>query len=186
MPASPRPAVFLDRDGVLIENRDDYVRSLDHALPIPGAFAALGAYCQAHPHVAVVLVTNQAGLGKGIITQGIVEQVHAACRRWAAEHHGRIDAIYVCPDARDGLSECRKPRPGLLLQAARDLGLDLTRSVMIGDALTDVQAGLNAGARAVLLRTGRGGDQELLVRAAGLAVPVCDDLAQALDLIEGP
>jgi D-glycero-D-manno-heptose 1,7-bisphosphate phosphatase len=182
-----RPGLFLDRDGVLIENREAYVRSLDQAVPIPGAFEALGAFCQASPGHAVVLVTNQAGLGKGIIAQGVVDEIHAACRAWAKAAGARIDAIYVCPDATDGLSECRKPRPGMLLQAARDLELDLADSVMIGDALTDIQAGHNAGTRAILLRTGRGAAHEALVRAAGLAVPIYDDLAAALaDLARAP
>ncbi len=181
-----RPAVFLDRDGVLIENRDAYVRSLDQAVPIPGAFEALGVFCQASPLHAIVLVTNQAGLGKGIITQAIVDQIHAACHDWALAARARIDAVYVCPDAEDGLSECRKPRPGMLLQAARELGLDLARSVMIGDALSDIQAGHNAGTQAILLRTGRGAAQEALVRATGLAVPIYDDLAAALAALARP
>lgn len=150
--------IFLDRDGVIVENKDEYVRSWDDVQFIPGALAAL-AHLNGHGY-KVVIVTNQAGVGRGILTlaqaqalnQQIVQAIEAA--------GGKVDAAYLCPHAPDELCSCRKPKPGMLLQAAEELAIDLGRSWMIGDAWTDLQAGVAAGAMAIgLVRTGRGAHQ---------------------------
>jgi D-glycero-D-manno-heptose 1,7-bisphosphate phosphatase len=95
-----------------------------------------------------------------------------------------VDGVYVCPHRPEASCACRKPAPGLLLRAAAELGLDLDASLMIGDALSDVQAGLAAGARPALVLTGRGADQAPLLAAAGLsAVPIAADLAVALSVL---
>ncbi len=175
-----RPALFLDRDGVIIENRADYVRTWEDVVFYPRALEALRLLRDA-PY-AIVIVTNQSAVGRGIIT---LEEAESINRRVAAHiraHGGRVDGLYMCPHAPSEGCACRKPQPGMLLQAARDLHLDLARSWMVGDALTDVQAGQAAGvAQTVLLRTGRGMAQALLLQDAHLdGVLVVDDLLNLL------
>jgi D-glycero-D-manno-heptose 1,7-bisphosphate phosphatase len=180
----PRPAVFLDRDGVLNENRADHVRTWEQVVFLPGVFEAMQRLAGS-PFV-VVVVTNQSAVGRGLmsaqtlatINQGIVQQVQQA--------GGRIDALYACPHGPDAGCPCRKPRPGMLLQAAQDLAIDLERSYLVGDAVSDVEAGLAAGCRPILVRTGRGEKQMAGLVANGLEdVPVMADLGAAVAWILG-
>jgi D-glycero-D-manno-heptose 1,7-bisphosphate phosphatase len=180
-PITPlHPAIFLDRDGVVIENRTEYVRSWEDVDIFPAAVKAL-AGLTAGPH-KIVLVTNQSAVGRGIIT---LQEAQAINRKLviALEKVGcRIDGVFLCPHAPEAHCDCRKPRPGLLLQAARALALDPARSVMIGDAWTDLLAGQAAGVRQLaLVRTGRGEQQLALPPPAELhSWGVYADLAEAL------
>jgi D-glycero-D-manno-heptose 1,7-bisphosphate phosphatase len=176
-----QPAIFLDRDGVIIENCSNYVRSWADVEVFPQALEALAAV--RHSPYRIVLVTNQSAVGRGHISIETAEAINDRLLALIREAGGRVDAVYMCPHGPDDGCDCRKPRPGLLLRAAEELDLDLSRSVMIGDALTDVQAGQSAGVRqAILLRTGRGGDQERLPAAGNLPpFVVYDTLADALD-----
>lgn len=181
-----QPAIFLDRDGVIIENRSDYVRSWADVEVFPQALQALAALSRG-PYL-VVLVTNQSAVGRGHISAATAAGINDRLLEVIREAGGRVDAVYMCPhDPADGCA-CRKPRPGLLRRAAEELDLALERSVMIGDALTDIQAGQAAGVgRCVLLRTGRGRDQERLPEAAGLPpFTVYDDLLAALNSLPEP
>jgi D-glycero-D-manno-heptose 1,7-bisphosphate phosphatase len=180
-PAStvPRPAIFLDRDGVIIENRADYVKTLAEVRFIPGALAALARV--AHWPGAIVVVTNQSAIGRGLVTRAAADAINAHVRQQVEAAGGRLDGIFMCPHAPGHGCDCRKPGPGLLRQAAEVLHLDLPASVMIGDAVSDVQAGRAAGTRAMLVRTGRGAEQAIELARAGLGhVPVATDLAAAL------
>lgn len=185
MPAeSPafRPAVFLDRDGVIIANRDDYVKSIDEVVYLPGALAALARL--AVSQYLVVIVTNQSAIGRGILPAETAEAIGLHVIGRIRREGGRIDRMYVCPHTPDDNCDCRKPKPGLLLRAARELPLDLSGSWMVGDALSDAQAALAAGVRPILVRTGRGTEQADLSEANGLNhVPVVADLAEAVGLI---
>jgi D-glycero-D-manno-heptose 1,7-bisphosphate phosphatase len=175
-------AVFLDRDGVINENRDDYVKCWDEVHFLPGVFAALARLARAP--FRIVLVTNQSPIGRGILTR---QEVEAINRRLVAEvsvHGGRVDGVYTCPHHPDEGCDCRKPRPGLLLQAARDLDLDLSRSYLVGDAASDVEAALAAGCSPIFVLTGRGqGQQSLLDRQRHARVPVVQGLEEAIDFI---
>lgn len=177
-----RPAVFLDRDGVINENRDDYVKDWTEVRFIPGALAALA--CLSSLPFSIVLITNQSAIGRGILT---LEQVEAIHRRLVTEiqaHGGRMDGVYYCPHHPDVGCDCRKPQPGLLYRAARELELDLARSYLIGDAVSDVEAALAAGCRPILVLTGRGREQQALLKCRGFNhVPVVRDLAAAAALI---
>lgn len=175
-----QPAIFLDRDGVVIENCSRYVRSWADVEIFPQALDALAAVRDAPRRI--VLVTNQSAVGRGIISHETAEAINDQLLDVIRRAGGRVDAVYMCPHGPDDGCGCRKPRPGLLLQAAADLNIDLDRSIMIGDALSDVQAGQAAGvAQAILLRTGRGRDQEQLPAAADLPpFRVYDTLADAL------
>jgi len=175
-----RPAIFLDRDGVIIENRDDYVRSWDDVAFLPGALAALVALVRGP--WAVVIVTNQSAVGQGILAPEMAEAINASVAAAIRAAGGRVDAAYLCPHTAADGCDCRKPAPGLLRRAAADLDLDMGRSLMIGDALSDIVAGRAAGVgRTALVRTGRGAAQERLPAAAGLQpLAVFNTLADAL------
>jgi D-glycero-D-manno-heptose 1,7-bisphosphate phosphatase len=177
-------AIFLDRDGVVIENREDYVRSWDDVVIYSQAVEALARIAR-QPY-KVVLVTNQSAVGRGIISLATAEAINERLVAEIRRCGGRIDGVFMCPHAPQDECDCRKPQPGLLLKAAQTLQIDLRTSVMIGDAWSDMLAGFNAGIpRNILVRTGRGAEQERLPRPAQLSpVPVYDTLRDALnDLI---
>jgi D-glycero-D-manno-heptose 1,7-bisphosphate phosphatase len=179
-----RPAIFLDRDGVLIENRDHYVRSWDDVAFFAHTFEAMRR-AAAWPH-AFVVVSNQAGVGKGLIDYALAETINLRVAATVCERGGRIDRVYFCPHRADAGCDCRKPRPGMLLRAARELDLDLARSWMIGDNLTDMQAGSAAGTRCLLVRTGLGDTQLAALNEAAPdadSFEIADNLADALDRI---
>ena len=157
------PSIFLDRDGVLIENRSDYVRDWSQVKIIPEAVRALSlALIKKYK---VVIVTNQSAVGRGLILLKTAEEINQRLINLIRDEGGQIDGVYMCPHKPEDGCSCRKPLPGLLLQAAKDLSLDLKRSWMIGDAWSDVQAGETAGLRGtILLRTGRGTEQLLQAR----------------------
>ncbi|MBK7896869.1 MAG: HAD family hydrolase [Anaerolineaceae bacterium] len=162
-----QPALFLDRDGVFIENRANYVCSWGDVEFFPQALAAL-ARIREIPY-KIIVVTNQSAVGRGILSWETAVSLNDRILEAVREGNGRIDASYLCP-AKPGTNDpCRKPRPGMLLQAAQEHNLDLSQSYMIGDALTDVQAGQAAGVRqAILLLTGRGAAQAQMPQAQHL------------------
>lgn len=154
------PALFLDRDGVLIENRPDYVRDWSQVKIIPEAIHALSL--APARNYKIVIVTNQSAVGRGLVLQANAEEINRRLVNLIHHHGGQVDGVYMCTHQPDDHCLCRKPRPGLLLQAAGELSLDLQRSWMIGDAWSDVQAGQRAGVgHTILLRTGRGAEQLL-------------------------
>lgn len=170
-PASRR-AVFLDRDGTLIEHVHRLM-SPDEVKLIPGAGAALQSLHAAG--FALVLVTNQSVVGRGLLSEAGLEEVHEELGRQLAEHGVRLDGYYFCPVVPKGSDRNRiehhdrKPGPRMLLRAAKELDLDLPTSWMIGDMLSDVLAGRNAGCRGtILVTTGLGADA---ARGLGAVVP---------------
>lgn len=177
-----QPAVFLDRDGVIIENRSDYVKSWEEVRFLPGALEALRRLNRTE--YALVLVTNQSAVGRGIISLDRAMEIN---RRVIAEieaQGGRIDASYVCPHRPDEGCNCRKPAPGMLLRAAKELELDLAHSYAIGDAVSDIEAAQAIGARGILVLTGRGKEQVALLKTKGKAnCLVVADLSAAVDCI---
>ena len=177
MPAL-HPAIFLDRDGVIIENRADYVKSISETKFIAGAVEAVAQL--ARRGWLIVIVTNQAAIGRRIITQEVVEAINAYIVNAITAAGGRVDGIYLCPHRPDEACACRKPAPGLLLQAARDLDIDLKTSVMIGDAASDIQAALAAGVKPIFVLTGLAERQaQELALARRLNAAVFDSLAVA-------
>lgn len=152
------PAIFLDRDGVLIENRADYVRDWSHVKIFPEAIHALSLATDTN--YKIVIVTNQSAVGRGLVLQAHADEINRRLINLIHHRGGQVDGVYMCPHKPDDDCSCRKPRPGLLLQAARELTLDLQHSWMIGDAWSDLQAGQRAGVRqTILLKTGRGAEQ---------------------------
>jgi D-glycero-D-manno-heptose 1,7-bisphosphate phosphatase len=175
-------AIFLDRDGVLIENRSEYVREWSHVKIFPAAIKALS-----HLHgYKIVIVTNQSAVGRGLISLEIADEINKQLIEVIRKNEGQIDGVFMCPHTPDDQCNCRKPNPGLLLQAAKELSLDLHRSWMIGDAWSDLLAGKAAGVRGVaLLKTGRGSEQLSQPRPESLAdYFVFNDLPEALTAIQ--
>jgi D-glycero-D-manno-heptose 1,7-bisphosphate phosphatase len=140
-----KPAAFLDRDGVLNERppRKDYVKRPEEFQWKPGAVDAVQILKRKGYRVFVV--TNQAGIARGIMTEGDLADVHAVMTQTLEAEGANLDGIYHCPHGWDEGCSCRKPRPGMLYQAQKDHGLDLSRSILIGDEDTDIQAGEAAG-----------------------------------------
>jgi D-glycero-D-manno-heptose 1,7-bisphosphate phosphatase len=147
-----RSAVFLDRDGVIIENKMDYVKSWDEVHFLPGVFVALSRLAKSE--FAIVMVTNQSAIGRGIITAEDAEKLNEQILVVIKTNGGRIDGWYLCPHRPEDDCTCRKPRPGLLLRAAKEMGLDLRNSYLIGDAASDMEAAQAAGVKGVLVLTG--------------------------------
>lgn len=155
-----RAAVFLDRDGVIIEDSPSYITSVAQVWLLPRAAQAIALLNRAF--MPVVVVTNQSAIARGLITEAGLEAINNRMRELLSSEAGAtIDAIYYCPFHPDGTveryartSRHRKPEPGLLLDAAADLHLDLAKSVMIGDKDSDVEAGRRAGCRSVLIAPG--------------------------------
>jgi D-glycero-D-manno-heptose 1,7-bisphosphate phosphatase len=176
-----RAAVFLDRDGVIIENRPDHVKFWSDVQFLDGSLAALKRLA-ASPW-AIVIVSNQAVVGRGLLDEEVAWQLQRQIVAEIAVGGGRIDASYLCPHHPQLGCVCRKPAPGMLLQAARELDLDLSRSWLIGDALSDLQAARAAGVRGILVRTGRGAEQQRLLPEPTKPWPVVADLAAAVETI---
>lgn len=176
------PALLVDRDGVINADSPNYIRSLDDWSPIAGSIEALARISRAGWLVGVC--TNQSGLARGLLTRDDLQAIHdELCARVAALG-GRIDGIFVCPHAPDADCDCRKPRPGLLQQAAQTLGFPLAGTPMIGDSARDLAAARAAGAQPVLVRTGHGLHTEAQETDPGLLVFA--DLAAAVDEFLAP
>ncbi len=176
-------AVFLDRDGVLIENRADYVREWSHVSLLPGTVEALRGF---HAKgLKIIVVTNQSAVGRGLISYDTAEEINNRLIRTIMENGGWIDAVYMCPHQPQDRCTCRKPQPGMLLQAARELSLDLRSSWMVGDAWSDLLAGQSAGLReTIMVRTGRGASQLLEAQPVEItSFIVCDTLFEAYKAI---
>lgn len=201
--AAGRPAVFLDRDGVLIHLVPYLARPEDVRL-LPGAAEGLTGLEAAG--FARVVVTNQSAVARGRLSVGGLEAIHARLRALFSGEGASLDAIYACPHhpdfpgsddpAPDSRCSCRKPEPGLIFRARDELGLDLARSYLVGDRWDDLEAARRAGVRGILVRTGYGADElrwsagrdgarEFDVeRLRGDAV-VCDDVRGAVRWILG-
>ena len=183
-PAVLRPAVFLDRDGTVIEERG-YLDRLDLLSVFPWSADALRLL--KHAGFVTVLVTNQSAVGRGLIDEPFLDRVHGEMNARLEPGGGAVDHIYFCPHIHDAevaryrqVCECRKPRPGMIERAARELGLDVRRSVMVGDRWLDVACGRAAGARAILVRTGHGAHEERVPPPPGVrADAILNNLMEA-------
>ena len=182
-----KPAIFLDRDGVVIENRSNYVRSWKDVDIFPEAVRTLSLYASS-PYL-IVFVTNQSAVGRGIISLEAAQAINQRLVDTMKKKGCRIDGVFMCPHAPEANCSCRKPLPGLLFQSSKQLSIDLANSIIIGDAWTDLQAGLSAGLKqAALLKTGRGRQQLALATPPGLSdAPIFGNLTDALNtLVDWP
>ncbi len=176
-------AVFFDRDGTLIQDKE-YLHKPEEVEFCPGSIEAL--QCAAKAGFALVMVTNQSGVGRGYFTMEDVQQVHAYIEQQLAQAGISMLAVYIAPEAPEKPSHGRKPSPQFLFDARDEFGIDLSHSYMIGDKMSDVQCGWNAGvAKAILVRTGEGRKTEAKLAEALKDALVVDDLAAAIDWILG-
>lgn len=177
-----RSAVFLDRDGVINRNRTDHVKSWSEFEFLPGVLQSLRVLAQlAWP---IIVVSNQAAIGRGLVSREMVEDIHRRMTLMVEKAGGRIDAVLYCPHRPDEGCMCRKPANGLLLRAAEDLHLDLARSFMVGDAASDIYAASAVGCQPILVKTGRGKEQLMLLHNEGInGFFVAEDLDEAVTCI---
>jgi D-glycero-D-manno-heptose 1,7-bisphosphate phosphatase len=172
--------IILDRDGVINEDSDDYIKSPEEFIPLPGSLEAIARLNQAGYRVAIA--TNQSGIGRGYFDLDTLDRMHAKLRRHLTAVGGQIEAIAYCPHPPEANCDCRKPRPGLLIDIAQRLGIGLGDVPVIGDSLRDLEAARAVGASPILVRTGKG--ERTLAKGEGLAhIPVYDDLAAAVDAL---
>lgn len=175
--------VFLDRDGVINEDRHGGIRSWEQFRFVPGALDAVRRLGDAGHQV--VIVTNQSAIGRGLATRAAIDNIHSRMLGEMVSRGGRIAGLFMCPHSPQLGCGCRKPQPGLLFKARDELGVDLGSSIFIGDHVTDLQAGLAAGCKSVILvLTGRGLAalrHPILAQAPNLLV--ASDLAHATRLV---
>lgn len=187
-------AVFLDRDGTLIENVP-YLSDLSSVRLMPGGAEALRRLRSLG--FLLVVVTNQSGIARGIVNEAVLPEIHGRVGELLSREGAAVDAFYHCPHgpAEEGFSgcQCRKPAAGMGIRASEDLGIDLGRSWMIGDAPCDFEFAVNCGCRFVLVRTGRGKETEREISAfpavrkdgkSGTMFFVADDIRAAAGIIE--
>jgi D-glycero-D-manno-heptose 1,7-bisphosphate phosphatase len=182
--------LILDRDGVVNEDSDAYIRSLEEWRPIPGSIAAIARLSQAG--YRVVIATNQSGLGRGYFDLEALEAIHARTRQLVEAEGGVVSGIFYCPHTPDDGCNCRKPATGLLRAVERELGETALGAWFIGDSLKDLQAARAHGCRPLLVTTGKGAETAAALHSgsADIAepdnIPVFDDLsAAATAIIEG-
>jgi D-glycero-D-manno-heptose 1,7-bisphosphate phosphatase len=145
--------IILDRDGTINEDRDDFVKSPDEWVALPGALEAIARLN--HAGWRVVIASNQSGLGRGLFDMAALNAMHLKMNAELAKHGGRIDAVFFCPHAPDEQCTCRKPQPGMMVDIAQRFGVDLPEVPVVGDSLRDLQAAMAAGCEPHLVRTGK-------------------------------
>lgn len=173
--------IFLDRDGVINRNRPqgDYVKSWEEFQFLPGARRAIALLTQAG--FRLLVVTNQACVGKGIVSWTMIQEIHARMVKEIARAGGQIEAVLCCPHLADAGCDCRKPAPGLLRRAQEEYGVDLKQAILVGDSAKDVQAAAAVEMPAIMVLSGIGriADLESMTLSCRLAL----DLAHAAQLI---
>ena len=146
--------VILDRDGTINVDSPDYIKSPAEWQPIPGSLEAIARLHQAD--YRVVVATNQSGIGRGLFDTQALFAIHEKLQRALGQVGGRIDAFFFCPHKADDNCRCRKPQPGMLLEVARRFNVAIEDAFMVGDSRKDLEAAVAAGARPVLVLTGKG------------------------------
>ena len=151
--------VILDRDGTINEDRDDYVKSPEEWVPIPGALEAIARLNHSGWHT--VVASNQSGIGRGLFDMATLNAMHLKMHQMLAKHGGRIDAVFFCPHTPEDHCDCRKPLSGLFRQIGERYGVDLTEVQVGGDVLRDLQAGAQVGCEPHLVRTGKAAPERM-------------------------
>jgi len=146
--------VMLDRDGTINHDSDQHIKSPAEWKPLKGSLEAIARLTQSGHRV--VVATNQSGIGRGLFDMAALNAIHDSMHRAVHQAGGRIDAVFFCPHAEESSCGCRKPRPGMLLEIGRRMNVALEGVPMVGDSLRDLQAAAAAGAKPVLVLTGKG------------------------------
>lgn len=169
--------LILDRDGVINQDSDAYIKTLDEWIPIPGAIAAIARLSKAGWTVAVA--TNQSGIARGYYDLATLESMHTRLRELVAEQGGELGVVVYCPHGPDEGCDCRKPKPGMLRQIAQHYGVDLRDVWFVGDSRGDLDAALAVDCQPVLVKTGKG--ERTLTKPLPDGTRVFDDLAAVAD-----
>ena len=172
--------IILDRDGVINEDSDDYIKSPAEWQPIVGSLEAIAKLSQ--NGYKIVVVTNQSGLGRNLFTIEALNAIHMKMNTHLAQFGGVIDALFFCPHIPEDNCNCRKPKPGLYNDISERLRVSLNKVFCVGDKMTDIQAIQSAGGKPVLVRTGQG-QSEIDQGLVPEGIPVYCDLAQFVDEI---
>ncbi|HBX36955.1 MAG TPA: D-glycero-beta-D-manno-heptose-1,7-bisphosphate 7-phosphatase [Pseudohongiella sp.] len=146
--------IILDRDGVINEDSDAFIKSVAECVPVEGSIDAIARLSQAG--YTVVVATNQSGIARGLLSETTLSQIHAYLSGLVEKAGGRIAGFFYCPHGPDNNCSCRKPRPGLLYQIRDEYGSEISGVPVVGDSLRDLQAALTAGCTPVLVRSGKG------------------------------
>ncbi len=175
--------IVLDRDGVINKDSDAFIKSPEEWQLLPGSAEAIARLN--HARYQVVVATNQSGVARSYFDLGVLNRIHEKMQREVGKAGGRIEAIFFCPHGPDDGCECRKPKAGLFLEIEKRLQMKLNGVPAVGDSLRDLQAAQAVGARAILVRSGKGLATETQLAQAGLAEPVdvFDDLASVVDAV---
>lgn len=167
--------IILDRDGVINEDSDAYIKCPAEWIPIAGSLEAIARLNRAG--YRIVVATNQSGIARGMYDVATLAQIHQKMHQALQQVGGRIEAVFYCPDGPDDDSDCRKPRPGMFREIAARFEVDLAGVPAVGDSLRDLQAAAAVGAFPVLVRTGKG--ERTLAGGSGIeGVPVYGNLAE--------
>jgi D-glycero-D-manno-heptose 1,7-bisphosphate phosphatase len=172
--------VILDRDGVINQDSDQFIKNPDEWIPIPGSLEAIAMLNQHGFRVAIA--TNQSGIARGLFDMTALNAIHDKMHRALAQVGGRIDAMFYCPHAADDHCDCRKPKTKMIEDIGRRFSVDITHVPAVGDALRDLQAFANAGCQPILVRTGKG-EKTLAQGGYPPSTWLCDDLADAAQRI---
>lgn len=172
--------IILDRDGVINQDSDAYIKNEEEWIPIEGSLEAIARLN--HAGYTVVVVSNQSGLARGYFDIEALTAMHKKMDELLSKLGGEVDAVFFCPHGPDDACDCRKPKPGMLLDVGQRYNVPLRDVVFIGDSFTDITAARNANAQSILVRTGKGAKAEKILLAEGRdSTPVFDDLASAVD-----
>lgn len=172
--------IILDRDGVINEDSDDFIKSVDEWRPLPGSLESIARLNHAGYHVAIA--SNQSGIARGLLDVLTLNEMHQKMHRMLAKLGGHVDIICFCPHGPEEGCDCRKPKPGLYQEIAHRWGVDLIGMPIIGDSRRDLEAAVSVRAQPVLVRTGKG--DRTLSNLSGLGeVPIYDNLVQAVDAL---
>ncbi|MGE9760348.1 D-glycero-beta-D-manno-heptose 1,7-bisphosphate 7-phosphatase [Pseudomonas sp. PDM20] len=169
--------LILDRDGVINQDSDAYIKSLDEWIPIPSAVTAIARLSKAGWTVAVA--TNQSGIARGYYDLATLESMHQRLRELVAEQGGELGVVVYCPHGPDEGCDCRKPKPGMLRQIAQHYGVELRGTWFVGDSRGDLDAALAVDCQPVLVKTGKG--ERTLTKPLPEGTLVFDDLAAVAD-----
>ena len=172
--------VILDRDGVINEDSDEFIKAPEEWNPIPGSLEAISRLNHAGYNVAVA--SNQSGLARGLFDVFTLNAIHHKMHKMLAKKGGHVDAVFYCPHGPDADCNCRKPKPGLYLEIGKRYGMNMRNVPVIGDSKRDLDAALSIDAKPILVRTGKGINTERDL-PVGTNIPVYDNLEMAVEAL---
>jgi len=154
VPTRAAKLIVLDRDGVINQDSDQFIKSPEEWRPVPGSLEAIARLN--HAGYRVVVATNQSGIGRGLFDMAMLNAIHEKMHKALGHVGARLDAVFFCPHTGDAKCDCRKPKPGMLVEIGRRFNTELTGVPCVGDSLRDLQAARAAGAQPILVLTGKG------------------------------